>query len=503
MRQDHRSIYLEASKLSPTGKSFIIRRILISKCLCKKYHGFLLAVLVMTFTKIPSGLFSIHKAFQKGSKRTSLTQQRTYLSSNPSLPNSFPWHSYLAGPDQYWNFSSLWNTVFQLESPIGKNLGFAHNYSFYGSREMYLYCVRNGTLYRSKKNPPIMKGRGRTFEDLTSSSLDMVRRVAGSHYETSIDPRLKELSTESFPFFLDAGDFWSCKNKTFPFFSFATFEKETPGEKCIPIAIPSYDQWYHGKDVSTEWDFQFEKQDKKYMWDSKINKAVWRGAATGLPESFPNWQDLPRANLVKMSLDYPNMLDAGFKGASQRSKSEQNEMKSMGYMKKRMNIDDFQKYKAIIDIDGNSWSSRFFRLMCMNSVVLKVQPTHIDYFFPELKPWVHYLPVHANLSNLLDVVRLAVSEDQETMHRMQSIVRNANDWCKEKVTLESMASDMMWIMISYIEILRKENLWSDSFSKWKTNMFSDEKAWNEDWVKIPTFQKHHTYKEKRRRKNNS
>jgi hypothetical protein len=168
-----------------------------------------------------------------------------------------------------------------------------------------------------------------------------------------------------------------------------------------------------------------------------------------------------------------------------------------------MNMEDFQKYKAIIDIDGNSWSSRFFRLMCMNSVVLKVQPNHIDYFFPELKPWVHYLPVHANLSNLIDVVRLAVSEDPEATHHMQTIVRNANDWCKKKVTLDSMALDMMWIMISYIEILREENLRSDSFSKWKKNMISDEKAWNEDWVKIPTFKKHHTYKEKRRSKKNS
>ena len=28
-------------------------------------------------------------------------------------------------------------------------------------------------------------------------------------------------------------------------------------------------------------------------------------------------------------------------------------------------------------------------------------------------------------------------------------------------------------------------------------MTCDEKAWNEDWVKIPPFKKHHTYKEKK------
>lgn len=28
---------------------------------------------------------------------------------------------------------------------------------------------------------------------------------------------------------------------------------------------------------------------------------------------------------------------------------------------------------ALIDIDGNSWSSRFIRLLCTNSVVIKVR----------------------------------------------------------------------------------------------------------------------------------
>jgi len=30
-------------------------------------------------------------------------------------------------------------------------------------------------------------------------------------------------------------------------------------------------------------------------------------------------------------------------------------------------------YRAIIDIDGNNWSSRFASLLCTNSVIIKVR----------------------------------------------------------------------------------------------------------------------------------
>eukprot|EP00978_Attheya_sp_CCMP212_P020840 scaffold60199_cov103-Attheya_sp.AAC.1 len=72
-------------------------------------------------------------------------------------------------------------------------------------------------------------------------------------------------------------------------------------------------------------------------------------------------------------------------------------------MKGKIPFDDFQKYLAIVDVDGNSWSGRFSQLLCMNSVVLKVEPEFADYFMPELQPWVHYIPVHLNSTDLFNV----------------------------------------------------------------------------------------------------
>ena len=35
-------------------------------------------------------------------------------------------------------------------------------------------------------------------------------------------------------------------------------------------------------------------------------------------------------------------------------------------------MNDFMKHRAILDIDGNNWSSFFPKMMCMNIIVIKV-----------------------------------------------------------------------------------------------------------------------------------
>ena len=73
------------------------------------------------------------------------------------------------------------------------------------------------------------------------------------------------------------------------------------------------------------------------------------------------------------------------------------------------------RYKYVLDIDGNGWSARFKRLMSTNSAVLK------STIFPEwcagkpplrltrrytdrIQPWVHYIPIKADLTDLYDVL---------------------------------------------------------------------------------------------------
>jgi len=117
----------------------------------------------------------------------------------------------------------------------------------------------------------------------------------------------------------------------------------------------------------------YGKQQRKYPWEKKIRKAVWRGSSTG---NAKNWRDLPRSKLVNASALNLDILDVGYYKFVQRSDKEVAEMEREFGTKERISMESFQRYMAVIDIDGNAWSSRFPTLLCQNSVVLKV-----DYMF--------------------------------------------------------------------------------------------------------------------------
>jgi protein glucosyltransferase len=255
-------------------------------------------------------------------------------------------------------------------------------------------------------------------------------------------------------------------------------------ESCIPVAVPSNDLWDKYKNFSSRsWDEFFREQNRIYPWENKINKAIWRGAAIGNGHGGHNWREIPGVQVFPFSRINPDLLDAGLTSFSPWNETAQHEMQKSGFMNNFMQMEDFQKFKAIVDIDSYSWSSRFVSLLCMNSIVLKVVPYYVDYFFFELQPWVHYVPVHGNLSNLEEMIRWTTDKGKEK--EMKTIVRNANNWCRQKMTGSQIVADMSWILNSYFEILQYEDDKSGSFTSWKDGYFRNNSAWNKkNWNKL-------------------
>ena len=72
------------------------------------------------------------------------------------------------------------------------------------------------------------------------------------------------------------------------------------------------------------------------------------------------------------------------------------------------------KYKYQIDVDGevNAWSALYWKLYS-RSVVLKVESHFEQWYYKDLKPWIHYVPVAANLSDFYDIVDWVLTHDKE------------------------------------------------------------------------------------------
>ena len=61
-------------------------------------------------------------------------------------------------------------------------------------------------------------------------------------------------------------------------------------------------------------------------------------------------------------------------------------------------------YRFLIDIDGvaNAWG--FFEKLLLGSCILKIASPYEQWFYPDIEPWVHYVPVKQDLSDLTEKI---------------------------------------------------------------------------------------------------
>jgi len=58
------------------------------------------------------------------------------------------------------------------------------------------------------------------------------------------------------------------------------------------------------------------------------------------------------------------------------------------------------RWRYLIDVEGRGYSGRLKLLLCARRVVFIQERRHQEYFFQGLQPWVHYVPVRSDFSDL-------------------------------------------------------------------------------------------------------
>ncbi|XP_051955378.1 protein O-glucosyltransferase 3 [Xyrauchen texanus] len=148
------------------------------------------------------------------------------------------------------------------------------------------------------------------------------------------------------------------------------------------------------------------------VWSNKLGKAFFRGRDSREE----------RLQLVTMSQENPELLDAGITAFFFFREREKDLGKAplVGFF-------DFFKYKYQVNVDGTVAAYRFPYLMLGNSLVLKQDSPYYEHFYTHLKPGVHYIPVKRNLSDLIEKIKWAKSNDAEVesiAKRGQSLMRD-------------------------------------------------------------------------------
>ncbi|MCI4679472.1 hypothetical protein K9U39_09840 [Rhodoblastus acidophilus] len=135
-------------------------------------------------------------------------------------------------------------------------------------------------------------------------------------------------------------------------------------------------------------------------WQERLPVVFWRGGTSGR-QLGRSWRELPRIRLCQIALRDPK-LDAGITHVAQLPEGASGEISAEGLIRGRVPAELFRYYRALLAIDGNSWPTGFYCNLLAGAPVLKVESSfgYRQWYYHRLKPWVHYIPVQSDLTDL-------------------------------------------------------------------------------------------------------
>ena len=220
----------------------------------------------------------------------------------------------------------------------------------------------------------------------------------------------------------------------------------------LDVPIPNYDDvMFVLKNPSKYGAGAASDPDPSYVtkWEDKsYEKAVFRGGPTGC--GYTEKTNM-RIKLAKMR---SSLLDAKLTnkdGNTVDSKAIKYDPKyglgsmntNIGMSGNFLTMADQSKYKYIIHVDGNVNAYRLLATMLTGSLILRVTSQYTSWVDHMLQHKVHYVPVKADLSDLLDVIRWCKKNDE----KCQEIARNGMEFARSilsKKNIQSYLQNALW-----------------------------------------------------------
>ncbi|OQV00626.1 hypothetical protein CLAIMM_06099 [Cladophialophora immunda] len=225
-----------------------------------------------------------------------------------------------------------------------------------------------------------------------------------------------------------------------------------------------------------------EAQDPE--WTDKVARLYWVGAATGGHTTESNWKQMQRQRMTLMTQDGSDtpirLLRETESGVWKPYTSNMSELSSLfstrivgvssqcehaacEAQKQAFGVEDPEvkdpasaayAHKFVLDLDGNSFSGRFYRLLQSKSMVIK-QTVFEEWHDDRLIPWVHYVPVSTGFEDLPELVRfLATTEDGDEI--AARIARDSRDWAGK--ALRPVDLQLVWLrmLLEYGRIMDRD-----------------------------------------------
>lgn len=217
-------------------------------------------------------------------------------------------------------------------------------------------------------------------------------------------------------------------------FKFNVFDRGSPSKEysmCYNKNIPAGKEYcgpdwvfYHWPSASIK-SFQNTRDD--IILESKkkpiICKIGWYGNIHSANKDVI--ESTTRPLLKKYGDENPDLLDIIHVDGSKINRS----------CEKYLSLPELTKYEYLIDIGGNGYSGRLKFLLFSNRPLFIVDRCYIEYFYDDLIPYKHYIPVKMDLSDLLEQIKWVQENPQKSLEIANNAFQFAiNNFTDDKIS---------------------------------------------------------------------
>lgn len=226
-----------------------------------------------------------------------------------------------------------------------------------------------------------------------------------------------------------------------PVFSFSKTSEH------LDIMYPVWAFWCGGPAISLyprglgRWDEHREslgQAAEAWPWEEKLDLAMFRGSRTSAE----------RDPLVRLSRQCPKVVDAQYtKNQAWKSSKDTLGMEPA----QEMSLESHCQYKYLFNYRGVAASFRFKHLFLCRSLVFHVGDEWLEFFYPAMKPWIHYIPVpkDANEEELYYLIEFA----KEHPDISKKIADKGASFIKDHLKMHDVGCYWRNLLKSYSELL--------------------------------------------------
>jgi hypothetical protein len=208
------------------------------------------------------------------------------------------------------------------------------------------------------------------------------------------------------------------------------------------ILFTTAEDWARVQYKENKWFSSFCKDfddDFTTEWSDKKSKAVFRGSSTGVGTTIDTNARLKASFLTLSNSD---VLDAGITKWNLRPRKIQGkkyletiDISNLPFgLTNTLTLKEQSQYKYILNIDGHVSAYRLSIELSMGSVVLIVKSQYKLWYSDLLEPYVHYVPVNEDLSNLIQQIKWCLNNDE----KCKVIAENAKTFYKKYLNKNSL-----------------------------------------------------------------